>query len=98
MMQKMGKFNYMLIFPFRLVAVNKFRENKYDVILLDLDMPIVNGYEACKLIRQEEQGCVRDLFRIQTSKELGGKSPKKRILLLAVSALVDKRVIEEGMA
>jgi CheY-like chemotaxis protein len=40
-----------------LIAIELFQENKllskqdkslpYDVIILDLDMPIMNGYEAC---------------------------------------------------
>lgn len=26
----------------------------YDLILLDLDMPILNGYDACRQIRESE--------------------------------------------
>lgn len=42
---------------YRMVAVNKVLESKkaakggaseYDVILLDLDMPILDGYGACR--------------------------------------------------
>jgi two-component system response regulator ResD len=34
------------------------RENKgcgYDVIILDLDMPIMNGFEACERLRKDNQ-------------------------------------------
>jgi len=33
-------------------AVNKAKEEKPDLIILDVMMPIINGWEACKLIRQ----------------------------------------------
>lgn len=33
-------------------AVNKARETEYDIILLDLMLPIYNGYEVCQQIRE----------------------------------------------
>ena len=43
---------------FRLVALEQYfkvdqsESQQFDVIILDLDMPIMNGYEACKRIRE----------------------------------------------
>ena len=36
-------------------AVRKFRETKPDLILMDLQMPILSGYEATQIIREEEK-------------------------------------------
>ena len=36
-----------------LEAVEKVRENKYDICLMDFQMPVMNGLEATKIIREE---------------------------------------------
>ncbi|KAL2813774.1 hypothetical protein BDW59DRAFT_176650 [Aspergillus cavernicola] len=38
-----------------LEALEKTRENKYDVILMDIQMPIMGGFESTTLIREYEQ-------------------------------------------
>ncbi len=35
------------------IALEKLRENKYDIVLMDLQMPEMNGFEATKYIREE---------------------------------------------
>ena len=34
------------------VALEKLQENKYDIVLMDLQMPEMNGFEATKYIRE----------------------------------------------
>jgi len=36
-------------------AVKKFMNNKYDVILMDIEMPVMNGLDAAKKIREIEK-------------------------------------------
>ena len=58
---------------FRLAAVEKTRsKGPYDLIILDLDMPIMDGFEACRLIRADNCGQgIKDLLHIEKHEYLG---------------------------
>ncbi|SFH87697.1 CheY chemotaxis protein or a CheY-like REC (receiver) domain [Tindallia magadiensis] len=38
-----------------LEALRMYMKNEYDLIFLDIQMPVMNGYETAELIRQQEQ-------------------------------------------
>ena len=50
-------------------AVNKAKEEKPDLIVLDVMMPIINGWEACKLIRQFTKRYCSDEILIFSSEQ-----------------------------
>lgn len=56
----------------------------YDLIVLDLDMPIMNGYEACQKIRKAGvHESIKELLRIDTKKRIannfGAPVQKKKV-------------------
>jgi CheY-like chemotaxis protein len=54
---RMGKSPFLMLTDSRLEALNKFKTKRdYDFILLDLDMPIMDGYETCRKIKQRTGG------------------------------------------
>lgn len=65
------KFNHEVIIANNgLEAVEKFREDKFDVILMDIMMPVMDGLEATVKIREVEQNI----------------SPEKRTPIIALTA------------
>ena len=64
------------------LAVEKFKTGNYDLILMDVQMPEMNGFEAAKKIREIEQS---------TGKE-------KRIPIIAMTASLLKSEIENCLA
>ena len=37
------------------IGVEKYRQNNYDLVLMDIQMPVMNGFESAKLIREYEK-------------------------------------------
>ena len=54
------------------IAVTKYQENRYDAILMDIMMPVMDGVTACKEIRKLEKEA--------------GIPEEKRIKIIAVTA------------
>ncbi len=57
------------------IAVNLFKENKYDLVLMDIQMPVMDGLEATNEIRKIEES----------------RSAKEHIKIIAITAYVMER-------
>ena len=42
-------------------ALEKYHTRNFDLVVLDIQMPLMDGYQVAKAIRQEEQGSMRHL-------------------------------------
>lgn len=50
-----------------LSAINKFKENKYDLILMDIHMPDIDGVETTIQIRKLENGHRTPIFAVTSN-------------------------------
>eukprot|EP00347_Sterkiella_histriomuscorum_P019508 403341364 len=78
-----------------LVAVNKSKIKHYDVIILDLNMPIMGGIEACKKIRSESGSGIQDIIKVKSQSELFDESIPHKPLIIALSAFADENIIKQ---
>ena len=71
------------------VALEKFREEHYDLVLMDMHMPVMDGYAATRAIRQWENE--------QISKSANGRKPVAIIALTANALKEDtKKSLDAG--
>ena len=78
------------------------------MIILDLDMPIMNGFDACKRIRQDPKVGLKELVRISSRYHIEDSSElieeqkenffQKEVVIIALSGLITDSVIEHGKA
>lgn len=74
-----------------LVALEKLKESRFDLILMDLQMPNMGGLEATKRIRAIEQSS-------DSSQYKGLQDPDHPVPIVGLSAHARKEDAEEGMA
>jgi CheY-like chemotaxis protein len=48
-------------------ALNKFKENRYDLILMDINMPELDGFETTRRMRQLEEESHTPIFAITSN-------------------------------
>ena len=60
-------------------AIHKYKSNKYDLILMDIDMPLMNGLQASEKVREieREKGIINGIKIIAvTAKAVEGEKEK----------------------
>ena len=87
------------------------KSKEYDVVLLDLDMPILDGYGACKQIKDiqinKKQGLhailqvensLQDLFNHSSNmNQEVQKANKNKMLVIALTAYLNQEIIEKSI-
>ena len=74
------------------------------MIILDLDMPIMNGFDACKRFRHDQNAGLKDLMRISSRFDIEQIEEqkeipfKREILIIALSGLITDSIVEKGKA
>ncbi len=61
------------------VALEKLKKGSYDIVLMDMQMPIMDGYEAIRIIRNDFPETIRNIPIISITASVMGEAPKKCI-------------------
>ncbi len=59
------------------IAVEKLRTGHYDIVLMDMQMPVMDGYDAIRIIRNEFPEPVRHIPIISITASVMGEAPMK---------------------
>ena len=64
-------------------ALSLCRENEFDFVLMDVQMPDFTGVETFRKIRKEKQARLQDSFPISYSKPSGGRTTTPRFIFMS---------------
>lgn len=70
------------------VGIEKLKEGEYDIILMDMEMPVMNGYEAATIIRHELKNSIPIIA--MTANAMAGE--KERCLSLGMNDYISKPI------
>jgi CheY-like chemotaxis protein len=70
------------------IGVEKIKEGKFDIILMDMEMPVMNGYEATAFIREELKNGIPIIA--MTAHAMAGE--KERCLSLGMNDYISKPI------
>ncbi len=59
------------------IAVEKLRTGSYDIVLMDMQMPVMDGYEAIRIIRKDFPEPVKSIPIISITASVMGEAPLK---------------------
>ena len=70
------------------VCIEKIKENKFDIVLMDMEMPVMNGYEAATIIRKEMKNDIPIIA--MTAHAMSGE--RERCLHLGMNDYISKPI------
>ena len=79
-----------------LKALEALKENTYDAILMDIQMPVMNGLDATRQIRKEEESTGRHIPIIAMT-ALAMKGDKERCLAAGMDDYISKPILTEEL-
>lgn len=77
------------------IAVDLFKEQPFDMILMDIQMPIMNGYEATLAIRKLEEGKLQTPIIAITAGNVKGE--REKCLSIGMSDFIVKPIVEDDL-
>jgi CheY-like chemotaxis protein len=78
-------------------AVEKFKSNKYDLVLMDMQMPVMDGYSATRLIREWEKQNDKKEIPIIALTAYAMKEDKERTIEAGCSDYLAKPIKKEKL-
>jgi len=78
-------------------AIKKFQENTYDLILMDIQMPNMNGYEATQAIRKIELEEQKEAIKIVAMTANALKGEREKCLELGMNGYLSKPFKQEAL-
>jgi two-component system sensor histidine kinase/response regulator len=91
-------------FPFKIddvengkEAVEKFKNNKYDLVLMDMQMPVMDGYSATRIIREWEKENGKEETPILALTAYAMKEDKEKTIKAGCSDYLTKPIKKENL-
>jgi CheY-like chemotaxis protein len=75
------------------LAVEKIKSGNFDLILMDLEMPVMNGYEATRIIR-EEMGLTIPIIALTAHES---EEEKEKCKKAGINAYITKPINEKAL-